>query len=399
MVGTLEDITRQRQIREELEASESLFRKLAESARVIPFEFDPRRERFTYIGPQSEAIIGVRLPHGLSRDAWRSMLHPNDIYEGTRFAAKEIPGLTADYQTEFRIRGAKGKTIWLRQIVHRSPDEFDRDQIRGFLFDVTETKTIEEEFERSRTKVRELAARSHQAREEERKSIARELHDELGQSLTLLKLDLSWLEASVAKGRSGNVAEERRSKVQEMQRRVDGTLQTLRGVLSELRPPLLDELGLPDALEWHAMTFARRTALRFDLEIEEVRAVPIEISLAIFRIFQEVTTNIAKHARASRFRVSLSSRGPYLALEVADNGRGITDADRDKAGHFGLLGIRERAWAFGGQVWIDSPGGKGTVVRVEIPVNGTARLTHHQTGKEEVVRAALAWRGEAAPVP
>ena len=251
MVGTLEDITRQRQIREELEASESLFRKLTESARVIPFEFDPGRQRFTYIGPQSEAIIGVRLPTGLSRDAWRSMLHPNDIYEGTRFAAKEIPGLTADYQTEFRIRGTKGKTIWLRQIVHRSPDEFDRDQIRGFLFDVTETKTIEEEFERSRTKVRELAARSHQAREEERKSIARELHDELGQSLTLLKLDLSWLEASVAKGRSGNIAEERRSKVQEMQRRIDGTLQTRVGSL-ELRPPLLTSMGLADALEWHA---------------------------------------------------------------------------------------------------------------------------------------------------
>ena len=387
MVGTLEDITRQRQTREELQASESLFRKLTETARVIPFEFDPQIQRFTYIGPQAEAIIGMRLPQGLSRDAWRSMLHPNDIYEGTRFAAKEIPGLTADYQTEFRIRGANGRIIWLRQIVHRSPDEFDRDQIRGFLFDVTETKTIEQEFEQSRTKVRELAARSHQAREEERKSIARELHDELGQSLTLLKLDLSWLEAGLSKAGTGAAVKECKEKVQEMQQRVDGTLQILRGVLSELRPPLLDELGLADAIEWHAMKFARRAALRCDLEIEALKEVPIEVSLAAFRIFQELTTNIAKHARASRFRVSLAVRGPYLSLEVADNGRGISEKDREKAGHFGLLGIRERAWAFGGQVWVESTAGKGTTVRVEIPVQGAVRRSPDSPSPSELAHA------------
>lgn len=389
IVGTLEDITVHRQTMEELQASEALFRKLAESARVIPFEFDPRSEKFTYIGPQAEAILGERLQHGLTRDAWRSMLHPDDIYEGTRFAAKETPGLSADYQTEFRIRGADGRVIWLRQIVHRSSDEYNREQIRGFLFDVTETKTIEEEFEQSRTKVRELAARSHQAREEERRSIARELHDELGQALTLLKLDLSWLEGSVSKAVAGAALVECSSKVEEMQQRVDGTLETLRGVLSELRPPLLDELGLPDAVEWHAMKFARSAALRCDLQIEEIKEVPIEVSLAIFRIFQEVTTNIAKHARASRLRVTLALRGPYLALEVADNGRGMVDGDREKPGHFGLLGMRERAWAFGGQVWVDSVPGKGTTVRVEIPVDGAARLNRERTSLPEVAEAEV----------
>jgi signal transduction histidine kinase len=131
---------------------------------------------------------------------------------------------------------------------------------------------------------------------------------------------------------------------------------------------LLDEFGLADAIEWYATDFARRAALRCDLTVEPVDAVPIEAALAVFRIFQEITTNIARHARASRVQVDLRIRGPYVVLLVTDNGRGMAAQDQLKKGHYGLLGMRERAWAFGGQVWIDSVPGKGTTVRVEMPL-------------------------------
>ena len=405
VVGTLEDITEARHTTDELEANEARFRKLAESARVIPFEFNMGLDRFTYVGPQAEAILGIPVPSDFSSENWRSILHPSDIYEGTRFAHAESCDDSPDFETEFRIRAGRGKVVWVRQFAHCSTGGNGDTRVTGFLFDVTETKRIQQEHDASRTKVRELTARGHQSREEERRSIARELHDELGQALTLLKLDLSWLDGRIRKmnrpktlaGRpsktllvtSSIVEVVRRdesllsactSKVEEMEKRLDSTLNMLRRVLSALRPPLLDELGLADAIEFHATEFAKRTGLRCDLRIQKDLQVPIDVSLAIFRIFQEVTTNIAKHAQAGRVRITLEHRIGTLVLAVSDDGVGINPSLEDgRHEHFGLLGIRERAWAFGGQVNVGSASGKGTEVQVEIPIPA-GDVRHHRPG-------------------
>jgi PAS domain S-box-containing protein len=367
VVGTLEDITVHRHTVEELEANETLFRRLAETTRVVPFDFNPAASRFTYIGPQAESLLGYPLDQCYHLGSWIEMLHPDDVFEGTRFATEAVSAAPRDFQTEFRLRSASGRLIWFRQIVHCSSEDDERTHVRGFLLDVTESKRIEEERERSKTELRELAARSHKVREEERMNIAREIHDELGQALTLFKLDLAWMSARVHKVVPEPDLQPLAEKISSMEQMIASTLQTVRRVLSALRPPLLDEFGLADAVEWYATDFARRATLRCDLNVEPVDAVPIEAALAVFRIFQEITTNIARHARASRVQVDLRIRGPYVVLVVTDNGRGMSEQDQTKKGHYGLLGMRERAWAFGGQVWVESVPGKGTTVRVEMP--------------------------------
>jgi len=367
MVGTLEDITLHRQTLDELESNEALFRRLAETTQVVPFSLDASSSHFTYVGPQAEAIFGYPVRDWYSPGFWIRMLHPDDIVEGTRFASESCEA-PYDFETEFRVRRADGEIIWVRQIVHCEFEEDDRTHVRGFLLDITRDKLADEERERTRTEFRELAARSHKAREEERMNVAREIHDELGQALTLLKLDLSWLSSRVSKAIPEPEGQPLSDKIAAMEQTMTSTLQTVRRVLSALRPPLLDEFGLADAIEWHATEFARRAGLRCDLDVEVVEHVPIEAALAVFRIFQEITTNIARHAKASRMQVDLRVRGPNLVLVVTDNGRGISESDRTKKGHFGLLGMRERAWAFGGQVWVEGAPSGGTLVRVELPL-------------------------------
>ena len=397
VVGTLENITIQRQSIEELAANEALFRKLAETTRMIPFDFDSAANRFSYVGPQAETLLGYPLVNWYNLGFWLSILHPEDVAEGTLFAAEEGFRPPSDFQTEFRVRAADERLVWLRQIVHSGADEDNRQHVRGFLLDVTHSKMLEDERERSRIQLRELAARNQQVREEERMNIAREIHDELGQALTLFKLDLSLIRTRVTKAVSEDALPPLEEKLEGMEERVDTTLQTVRRILSALRPPLLDEFGLADAIEWHATEFARRISIRCDVKAEPVESIPIATALALFRIFQEITTNIARHARASRMEVDLRMRGPLLVLEVTDNGRGITDQDLAKKGHYGLLGMRERAWAFGGQVWITGTQGKGTAVRVEFPIAVASAVP--VAAEEREVFTSLAPRVDAQPTP
>jgi signal transduction histidine kinase len=300
---------------------------------------------------------------------WLEMLHPEDILEGTRFAAEGGQSM-GDDQAEFRMFTAGRQQIWMRQVFRREAEMDGRSHVRGFLLDVTESKKMEEERELSRTELRELAARSQNAREQERVNIARDIHDEMGQALTMMKLDLNWLSGRFGKLPFQADLEPITEKVASMERMIEATLHTVRRVLADLRPPLLDELGLADAIEYHASEFARRAALRCEVLIDREEDLQIDgdAALALFRIFQEITTNIARHAKATRVTVELRSSGTSVVLLVVDNGRGFSEAQIKKKGHFGVLGMQERAWAAGGQVWVESSVGKGTSVRAELPL-------------------------------
>ncbi|MDB6149785.1 MAG: putative Sensor histidine kinase [Chthoniobacter sp.] len=368
IIGTMEDITLHRHALDELEANEALFRRLAETTRVVPFDYDLASNRFTYVGPQAEALFGWPIQYGSTLDAWAAALHPDDLLEGCRFTTLEDGELPQEFETEFRVCTRDGNTVWLRQFVHPSFEEDNRPHVRGFFLDVTENKLLEEERERSRAEIRELAARAQKVREEERMSMAREIHDELGQSLTSLKLDLSWMGGRIAKLTPPSDSRSLAEKITHMEQVIAGTLQIVRRVLSELRPPLLDELGLADAIEWHSTDFARRVGLRCDLKLGRSEGVPIQVALATFRIFQEITTNIARHSKASRMSVRLEIHDFWLILEVSDNGKGMSDPEKGKKGHYGLLGMRERAWAFGGRLSVESELGKGTTISAALPL-------------------------------
>ena len=197
--GSVIDISEPKRAEAALKKSEEMFRRLVETSRVVPFEFSLTQRRFTYVGPQAGRLFGHSLGEGFAFESWAAIVHPDDVEAGTRFAVEAAPRATHDFQTEFRIRADDGRIVWVKQIVHCGPVEEPSDHVRGFLFDITEAKLIEEERENSRLQLRQLAARNQQVREEERMTIAREIHDEIGQALTLFKIDLAWLGVRLSK--------------------------------------------------------------------------------------------------------------------------------------------------------------------------------------------------------
>jgi PAS domain S-box-containing protein len=219
----------------------------------------------------------------------------------------------------------------------------------------------------SREQLRRLSAHLQSAREEERTRIAREIHDELGQSLTGLKMDISWLSKKMQNLGIDNP--QLQEKAAGMSALVDSTIKTVRKISSELRPGVLDYLGLPAAIEWQSQDFQNRTgilcniiSLPKDLQLDQNK------STAIFRIFQETLTNVARHAQASAIDIELLRENDKLILEIEDNGRGITDGELLNTSSFGILGMRERTLLLGGEFTIRGEINKGTTVLVKIPI-------------------------------
>jgi PAS domain S-box-containing protein len=234
--------------------------------------------------------------------------------------------------------------------------------------DVTERKQAEEQLQASREQLRALSARLLSAREEERKSVAREIHDELGQALTGLIIELSWLEDKLAalpdSGRERPLIE----KVASMLRLTDSTVESVRRIASELRPGLLDDFGLVAAIEWHAQEFEQRTGVSCQVssELDETVLSP-EQATALFRIAQEALTNVARHAAATSVQVRLFREVGQVVLRVEDDGRGIGSENSSPSGSLGVVGMRERAALLGGSVQITGSPGGGTVVEARVP--------------------------------
>lgn len=244
-------------------------------------------------------------------------------------------------------------------------------EYRGFHViarDITEQKAIQEEILRTNEQLRALAARLESVREDEQTRIAREIHDELGQALTGLKMDLVWMEKKLREFPSdaGHVL---REKLTAMESLIDETVQAVRRISAELRPSVLDDLGLVAAIEWQLEQFAERTAIKYSLDAGEME-IDRPHATAVFRIFQEALTNIARHSSATRVWVKAKREDETFLLEVKDNGRGITEEEIGKYTSIGLLGMKERALMVGGSVDIRGKAGKGTTVTVRVPLEG-----------------------------
>jgi signal transduction histidine kinase len=229
-------------------------------------------------------------------------------------------------------------------------------------------------YREANARLRLLSERLQSAREEERIRIARDIHDELGQALTCLKIDLSWLHRRLrvnADSRNDRTARplSLREKTKAMLKSIDGTMDAVGRISAELRPALLDDLGLLAAIEWQVQEFQKRTGIRCGLTLPSRNPV-LEPgrSTALFRICQEILTNVARHSKATRVRILLKRERSGMVLKVQDNGRGITRDEISDRGSIGLLGIRERALFWGGEVRIRGIPGRGTRVAVKIPI-------------------------------
>ena len=229
--------------------------------------------------------------------------------------------------------------------------------------DISERTRREEELRQSRRRMRELASHLETAREEERTQVAREIHDELGQALTALKMELHWCIQRLPENDKLLV-----EKANALSGLIDTNVQLVQRISSELRPGLLDNLGLSAAIDWEAGQFQERTGIECDIVCSPDDIVLDQSrSTAIFRIFQEALTNIARHANAGEVEVMLKQTPAEVELEVSDDGVGITDGQISDAKSFGLMGIRERAQSLGGEVRISGIRNRGTTVSVHIP--------------------------------
>lgn len=226
-------------------------------------------------------------------------------------------------------------------------------------------KQTERLLRESEEKLRALAVHLQTVREEEQIRISREIHDELGQTLTGLKMDLTWLAAQLDPGQKPL-----QEKTESMFGLIDSTIHSVRRIASGLRPEALDEVGLAAAISWQARDFQLRSGIRCRLDLpQDSNGLDPDRATAVFRIFQEVLTNVARHANATRVDVAMRLDAGRLVLEVRDNGRGISEAETRGSRSLGLLGMRERVLPFDGTVEIGGAPGKGTQVTVSIPLS------------------------------
>lgn len=248
-----------------------------------------------------------------------------------------------------------------------------REAVLLHVRDISEQKRAEAQLRNSREQLRALSRRMQNAREKERRRIAREVHDELGQALTGLKMDVAWLGKHLVEETDANWNPKFLSKIESMSGVIEATMHVVRKIGTELRPSVLDALGLVPAIEWQGQEFQNRTGIRCSVRVAAagLKTKP-DISTAVFRILQEILGNVARHAKASRVKIELKEKPPSLILEVRDNGRGINELEIAATDSLGLLGMRERALTFGGEVKIRGVAGKGTTIVVHVPRAGKA---------------------------
>lgn len=229
--------------------------------------------------------------------------------------------------------------------------------------DVTEQMLAEESLQQSHEAYRQLASHLETIREAERTHIAREIHDELGQQLTGLKMDISWLSKKIKPA-----DKEVKTKISETIELIDGTVKTVRRIATELRPSILDDLGLIAAMEWQSEEFERRSGIKTKFQ-SNITAIAIDTNTAtgIFRIYQESLTNVMRHAHATKVEASLLINDDEIKLIIADNGKGFIVEEIANKKTLGLMGMRERASLLGGTYEISSDPGKGTAVIIVVP--------------------------------
>ena len=366
LVGIAEDITESRQAAEDLRRSEAYLAESERLSHIGTWAMSIPSREIAFWSNEHYRIFGFdpeKGPPPLAEALAR--IHPDD--NATLETINRALGEKKDFELDFRVLLPDGSIRYVHSLGHPVLNEAgELVEFIGMAMDVTRRTLAEDALQRSLEQLRALGASLENVREEERTQLARQIHDGLGQALTGIKMDLGSLIQRMPPRR-----QERVRRLQAIQQLIDNTIQSVRRISTELRPGILDDLGLVAALEWAAGEFAERTGTKCALELpRENLAIEPEAATAFFRILQEALTNIARHAEATEFRVRLALEDGFLCLEVRDNGKGFAAAQTASEG-LGILGMRERALLLGGHLTIRSSPGEGTMVIAWIPVGRT----------------------------
>lgn len=333
---------------------------------------------FPYVSEGCYTLLGIQ-PDDLILDPvlFINMLHADDVNSYKKAMLKSSAKLSFVYW-EGRIKSLpNGDIKWVN--LRCSPRKVAQGlQWEGVIFDITERKLAEIEIMRSQEQLRELSDHIQDVREQERLSLSREVHDDMGSMLTAIKLDTAWLGS-----RLSTVEPTWLDKIKDIEDLVTKCAAAASNISRNLRPSALDSFGIVAAIEIEVSEFEQRTNIFCNLDtVDDGVIVAPNVAITLFRILQEALNNIMKHAQASEVSVSIYNRNSNVSLTVSDNGRGVSGQDKLKPRSFGLRGIQERVARFGGEVNISGKPGKGTTIAVSIPhsaVETEAETAHQQT--------------------
>jgi PAS domain S-box-containing protein len=350
---------------------EGRFQRLVENAQDLVYRVAVKPTwTVEYVGGGVEAITGHTAEEFYADpDLPARAVHPDDAH--LILEARQTSKLLVQAVT-LRWVHADGHIVWAE---HRCVPVYGPGKtlvaIEGIARDVTERVETQERLRESEEQLRRLAARVQDTREEERAMVARELHDELGQTLTALKLELT---RAITLLKGTPLTAPAVDRLQALVGLVEIGIATVKRITTSLRPPTLDHLGLPEAVRWEASTFRARTGLRCHVRADtETAPITPEQETVLFRVLQEALTNVARHAKAGAVYITLRQRGRAYEMRIRDNGRGITDAEISDSCALGLLGMRERVALIGGTFDISGSRGKGTVIVVRVALDTQAR--------------------------
>jgi PAS domain S-box-containing protein len=345
----------------DLRASEASLAEAQHMAHLGSWLLDPVTKKFTW-SAETSRVFGMAPVTG-AQDLADVLLRIHDedrqrVQQGLERALAR----GEEFNVEHRIERADGSLRWV-QTISRWSNNDGKMLLRGTIMDITERKETFDSLKRSQELLRELTAHQDRVKEDERRRIAREIHDELGQTLLALRLDVSMLEA-----RTGQTHPRLNQRVRAVQQHLDATMKTIRSIINNLRPAVLD-LGLSAAIEWQVSEFRLRSGIACDLVMDaEEYVIDDQRATALFRILQESLTNVIRHAKATHVVVELRNEGARLAMRISDNGIGLDSDVRRMANSFGLVGVEERIHALNGEFQIASTTGKGTALAVFIPL-------------------------------
>ena len=374
IVGTLQDITERKIAQKELKENENFLRTILDTEPECVKILNSKGELLS-MNPAGLAMIEADNEQQVLGHRMTELVDKKYRLGFNRLSDDVINGNSGTF--EFEVTGLKGGHRWLETHAVPLKDAAGKvENLLGVTRDITQRKKAEEEILNTTKELRQLTAHLQTIREEERKRIAREIHDELGQQLTAIKMDLVWMDKKIPE--DINVADEKipvKSKLKNLIALVDGSNESVRKILNELRHGILDDNGLLEALEWQGNQFTEVAGIPVKFITREVSLVlPEGIANCLFRLYQESLTNIARHAQASKVITSIKIKKENIILIVEDDGKGFDVNTLQNKKSFGILGMKERVFSLHGNFDLVSEKGKGTKIEISLPLNESINL-------------------------